>query len=146
MELEEKEKQLTELSTRNEELGRLIHKDNKRIPAMEHAVSEFLITDFENKEYMIERANALLLEIQKLSTDRNDTVTEIYARKFKHHDTGITELDTMLNYMEKRAYGEHIKLSVQPATAPVASAEAKLLSHKVSLVILNLVKCKIKRI
>lgn len=115
MELAEKEKQLAELSTRNEELGRLIHKDNKRIPAMEHAVSEFLIMDLDNKELVIEKGNALLLEIQKLSSDRNNMVTEIYARKYKHHETGITELDTMLNYMEKRAYGEHIKLSIQTA-------------------------------
>lgn len=115
MELEEKEKQLAEISTRNEELGRLIHKDNKRIPAMEHAVSEFLVMDLSDKEKAIERTNTLLLEIQKLSEDRNNTITEIYARKYKHHDTGISELDTMLNYMEKRAYGEHIKLSVQTA-------------------------------
>lgn len=115
MELEEKEKQLAEVSTRNEELGRLIHKDNKRIPAMEHAVSEFLVMDMTDKEKTIERANALLIEIQKLSDDRNNTVTEIYARKYKHHNYGIAELDNMLNYMEKRAYGEHIKLSVQTA-------------------------------
>lgn len=115
MELDEKEKQLAELSTRNEELGRLIHKDNKRIPAMEHAVSEFLIMDFSDKEHTIERANALLLEIQKLSADRDNAITEISSRKYKHHNTGILELDTMLNYMEKRAYGEHIKLSVQIA-------------------------------
>ena len=82
---------------------------------MEHAVSEFLIMDLDNKELVIEKGNALLLEIQKLSSDRNNMVTEIYARKYKHHETGITELDTMLNYMEKRAYGEHIKLSVQTA-------------------------------
>lgn len=115
MELTEKEKQLAELSARNEELGRLIHKDNKRIPAMEHAVSEFLIMDLSDKKKAVERGNTLLLEIQKLSEDRNNTVTEIYAKKYKHHNTGITELDTMLNYMEKRAYGEHIKLSVQSA-------------------------------
>lgn len=115
MELEEKEKQLAELSARNEELGRLIHKDNKRIPAMEHAVSEFLVMDLDDKEKVIERANALLIEIQKLSDDRNHMVTEINARKYKHHDYGISELDNMLNYMEKRAYGEHIKLSVQTA-------------------------------
>lgn len=115
MELTEKEKQLAELAARNEELGRLIHKDNKRIPAMEHAVSEFLVMDLSDKEKAVERANTLLVEIQKLSEDRTNTVTEIYARKYKHHDTGISELDTMLNYMEKRAYGEHIKLSVQSA-------------------------------
>lgn len=115
MELKEKEKQLAEVSARNEELGRLIHKDNKRIPAMEHAVSEFLVMDLDDKEKAIERANTLLIEIHKLSDDRNHMVTEIYARKYKHHDYGISELDNMLNYMEKRAYGEHIKLSVQTA-------------------------------
>ena len=114
-ELQEKDRLLAEISAKNEELGRLIHKDNKRIPAMEHAVSEFLVMDFSTKEAAIERANALLLEIKELAQDRDNTITEIYASKFKHHNTGISSLDTMLNYMEKRAHNEHIKLSVNIA-------------------------------
>ena len=62
MDLEEKEKQLHELSVRNEELGRLIHKDNKRIPAMEQAVSEFLIMDLDDKETVIEKGNTGFLD------------------------------------------------------------------------------------
>lgn len=114
-ELQEKDRLLAEMSAKNEELGRLIHKDNKRIPAMEHAVSEFLVMDFVDKETAIERANTLLLEIKELAQDRDNTITEIYASKFKHHNTGINSLDTMLNYMEKRAHNEHIKLSVNIA-------------------------------
>lgn len=114
-ELQEKDRLLAEISAQNEELGRLIHKDNKRIPAMEHAVSEFLLMDFDDKETAIQRANTLLLEIKELAQDRDNTITEIYASKFKHHNTGINSLDTMLNYMEKRAHNEHIKLSVNIA-------------------------------
>lgn len=114
-ELQEKDRLLAEISAKNEELGRLIHKDNKRIPAMEHAVSEFLVMDFNDKEAAIERANTLLIEVKELAQDRDNTITEIYSSKFKHHNTGINSLDTMLNYMEKRAHGEHIKLSVNIA-------------------------------
>jgi len=112
MELEDKEKRITELSKQNEELGRLIHKDNKLIPAMEHAVHEYFITDFDTLDAAKEKAQTLLLEIEELSKNRHNIILEINNAHSKHYATGIPALDTLLNYMDKRALQEHIALSV----------------------------------
>lgn len=112
MELAEKEKQVVELSRQNQELGRLIHKDNKLIPAMEHAVHEYFITDFATLDDAKNRAQTLLLEIEALSKNRSNIILEMNISKSKHYSTGVPSLDTLLNYMDKRARQEHINLSV----------------------------------
>lgn len=112
MELEEKEKRIAELARQNEELGRLIHKDNKLIPAMEHAVHEYFITDFDTLDAAKEKAQSLLIEIDELSKNRHNIILEIHNAHRKHYATGIPALDTLLNYMDKRALQEHIALSV----------------------------------
>lgn len=112
MELAEKEKQVVELSRQNQELGRLIHKDNKLIPAMEHAVHEYFITDFATLDDAKNRAQTLLLEIEALSKNRSNIILEMNILKSKHYSTGVPSLDTLLNYMDKRARQEHINLSV----------------------------------
>ena len=112
MELEEKEKRIVELEKQNEELGRLIHKDNKLIPAMEHAVHEYFITDFETLDEAKNKAQGLLLEIETLSKNRSNIIFEIHNAHSKHYETGLPSVDTLLNYMDKRARQEHISLSV----------------------------------
>lgn len=112
MELAEKEKQVVELSRQNQELGRLIHKDNKLIPAMEHAVHEYFITDFATLDDAKNLAQTLLLEIEALSKNRSNIILEMNISKSKHYSTGVPSLDTLLNYMDKRARQEHINLSV----------------------------------
>lgn len=115
-ELEEKDKKLAELSTKNEQLGRLIHKDNKLIPALENAVCEYLVTDFENNEEALAKGNSLLLEIREFSNSRANVITEISANKCTSYSTGITSLDTLLNYMAKRAQQDNIQFSVHFGT------------------------------
>lgn len=114
-ELAEKDRLLAQLTRQNEDLGRLIHHDNKRIPAMENAVCEYLTTDFTDSETAISKGNSLLLEIKELSLNRSNSVTQIYALTSKHHDTGISTLDTMLNFYEKRTTQEHISFAVNIA-------------------------------
>ncbi len=111
-ELEEAYKEIASLKAQNEELGRLIHHDNKRIPAMENAVCEYLVSDFSDVEATKNRGNTLCLEIQSLSRNRSDTLKEIYEKKSRHYSTGISSLDTLLNYMDKRATGDNIQFIV----------------------------------
>lgn len=111
-ELAEKDRLLSHLTQQNEELGRLIHHDNKRIPAMEHAVCEYLTTDFPDSKTAIAKGNSLLLEITELAQNRNNSIAQIYAQSSKHHNTGISSLDTMLNFYEKRTSQEGIAFTV----------------------------------
>lgn len=73
------------------------------------------MTDFTDTETAISKGNSLLLEIKELSQNRTHSIAEIYAKTSRHHNTGIAPLDTMLNYMEKRANQEHITFSVNIA-------------------------------
>ena len=112
IEVEEKDKEISRLKVQNEELGRLIHHDNKRIPAMETAVCEYLVSDFNDIDAMKERANVLRLEIESLSRNRSNTLKEIYSQKSKIYSTGISSLNTLLNYMDKRASDAGIQFNV----------------------------------
>ena len=115
-ELQEKDKLIQKLTKQNESLGKLIHKDNKLIPAMDNAVREYLATDFSDITSAHEKGTALLIEIEELSKNRTNIIAEIYQNKCKQHATGITALDTLLNYMEKRAYQDKVQFSVHIAT------------------------------
>ena len=111
-ETQEKDKLIAVLKEQNQELGRLIHRDNKRIPAMEYAVYDYIYADIENKEDRIAYGNTLIYEIQQLSNSRNLTLTEINNKRTLLYATGITALDALLNYMAKRALTEQIQFSV----------------------------------
>lgn len=58
-----------------------------------------------------------MVEIRDLSASRTNTLAEIYAKKFTHYDTGISALDTILNYMNKRASQRNTDLSVHIAVS-----------------------------
>ena len=115
LELQEKDKLITSLTTQNEQLGKLIHRDNKLIPAMNNAVCEYLISDTNASQTMKTKGDSLLTELRQLSENRTNILSEIYANKYKSYETGVTALDTLLNYMEKRASQEDIHLAVHIA-------------------------------
>lgn len=111
-ETQEKDKLIAQLMAQNQELGRLIHRDNKRIPAMENAVCEYLAMDVTDVETLRSRGIVLREEIQKLSTSRSLLLAEFNDKRYRQHATEILSLDALLNYIEKRAAQEHIKFSV----------------------------------
>lgn len=114
-EVQEKDKLIEILKEQNEELGRLIHRDNKRIPAMEHAVIAYLNTEFENSEKQKEKGFELQQEIQRLSTSRANKLADINRRRNKLYATGIPSLDVLLNYMTQHAAQNQTLLSVHIA-------------------------------
>lgn len=114
-ELEEKDKRICELTSQNEQLGRLIHKDNKLIPALENAVCDYLTSEFTDSKSALEKGNSLLLEVKNLSNNRTNILSEICTNKSKQFSTGVPSLDTLLNYMDKRAAQSNIFLSVHIA-------------------------------
>lgn len=111
-ELEEKEEQIAVLSKQNEDLGRLIHKDNKLIPSMVHSVKTYLATDFSDASAAIERGNALLIELHEVSRHRSNVITEIHGPKHKPYATGCMAVDTMLNFMRDKLCDKHVDFSV----------------------------------
>lgn len=102
-ELHEKMLLLDKLQKENGELSRLIHKDNKLIPAMENAVYEYLRSDFSNKADALSQGDLLLKELQNLSQNRHDVLSALASSNTQSYSTGIMSLDALLNYMSKKA-------------------------------------------
>lgn len=109
-ELDEKERKLKEIGDQNVQLGRLIHKDNKLIPAMENAVLEFLSSDAAPEAK--ERGRVLCQELKELSVNRRDILTEISSITSQGFHTGVVAVDAMLTYMDKRFQQQQMTFTV----------------------------------
>lgn len=139
LEVQEKDERIAHLEERNEALGRLIHKDNHLIPALEFAVREFLSVS--NTPEQQRKSEELLQEIQKLSTIREEIVTDINSAQTVNFQTGMASLDTLLNFLYKQAIGRHISFSfhMMPNISPkvLASIQEEDLVHMLSNLVDN---------
>lgn len=120
-ELQDKTDRLDQLTRENTEISRLIHKDNKLIPAMENAVCEYLSSDFSDTETMIARGNMLLNELQQLSENRHQVLSSFNTVQSRTYTTGIISLDALLAYMHKKAELANINFTVNIAFTPLTS-------------------------
>lgn len=115
-ELEESNRQLDSLKKQNEEMGRLIHKDNKLIPAMESAVFDYLSCADGTNEELTEKGNTLLAELQEFGKNRSeilDSISTIHSQVFR---TGLPALDTLLSFMDKCAQSKDITFTMHNST------------------------------
>lgn len=115
-ELAEKNKLIIELTEQNKQMGRLIHQDNKMLPAMEQAVCEYLITAEKDTDSLIDKSNSLILEIQNLSRYRKSRLQETDIYDYKKYHTGISSLDMLLNLFSKRSFDEKVLFTVNIGT------------------------------
>lgn len=135
-ELDQKTALLKKIEVQNEEMGRLIHKDNKLIPAMEHAVSMYLASDFTDMDTQIAQGQALLSDLKEFSEARRgilSTFTPVSAPKY---NTGIPSLDAILVYMYQKAQSQGIRFysAVTPESMEIlpTSLSAEKLVHLLS--------------
>lgn len=113
-ELEEKNATIRKLSDDNDSLARIIHKDNKLIPAMLTAVTEYL--DPENMRADAEReaqGKALADQLKELAKDRMGILGESTHTDRTLPLTGHAAVDAMLSYMKKRADMAGIRYEVK---------------------------------
>lgn len=129
-ELEQKTALLKKLETQNKEMGRLIHKDNKLIPAMEHAVSTYLASDFTDIALNQAQGQALLSDLKEFSEARRGilaTFTPVSAPKY---NTGIPSLDAILVYMYQKAQAQGIRLYATATPESIAALPPALTTEK----------------
>ncbi len=108
-ELTEKEEQIKKLTGDNEALSRIVHKDNKLIPAMEHLVSEFLSdNDFNNPEDLKQYGSNLTKQLHDMTRDRRGILENYEHGNHKLKLTGHVALDAILVYMQKKAEDQNI--------------------------------------
>lgn len=108
-ELEEKERLIKKLTADNQSLSRIIHKDNKLIPAMEHAVTDFLSGSQDgNPESLRQYGMELTEKLREMAQDRQGILDSYESESHKLKLTGHVSLDAMLVYMQKKALTNHI--------------------------------------
>lgn len=110
-ELAEKDAEINKLLANNERQARTIHRDNKLIPAMLSAVTEYLDSADESGSHAI-YGRELSCRLKELADERakNLTAENTSGDLPLLHRASV---DAMLSYMKKRAAQEHIRFEVK---------------------------------
>ena len=98
------EQEIEKLNTNNDYLSKVIHKDNKLIPAMEMALHSYLLEapTMEAEEARQFGAD-LLSQLQSMSAEREGIISNYQKNTDSHPKIGIYSVDAVILYMEKRA-------------------------------------------
>ena len=129
-ELEQKTALLKKLETQNEEMGRLIHKDNKLIPAMEHAVSTYLASGFTDIALQQAQGEALLSDLKEFSEARRGILSTFAPVSAPKYNTGIPSLDAILVYMYQKAQVQGIRFYAAATPESIAALPPTLTTEK----------------
>lgn len=141
-ELSEKNEQIKELKANNDALAKIIHKDNKLIPAMEMAVCEYLDSGLHTTpEELVRKSEQLTTQLKSMSHDRKGILNEYRKCGNTLPSSGVCVLDALFSYMQKKAEDAHIdfRLSLEGDLASMTEhiIPADDLSHILSDLIEN---------
>lgn len=112
-ELAEKDAVIEKLQANNELQARMIHKDNKLIPAMLSAVTEYLSMVDSNDRTMQEHGTMLAGQLKELADERLTVLTAASEAAAPLPLLHRASVDAMLSYMQKRAMQENILFEVK---------------------------------
>ncbi|MDE6868283.1 MAG: hypothetical protein K2J83_03970, partial [Clostridia bacterium] len=96
--IEEYEQKQKKLLNQNDELSKIIHRDNKLIPAMASAVEKLIENSPDKKEF-----EDLLNQLKSLSEERNRVIDEYQAKTDSLPKTGNSLLDAVLHFLNSNA-------------------------------------------
>lgn len=98
------QEEISLLKQDNRDLSKLIHKDNKLIPAMEYTVSSLfqsaVFKDVQSKE----QTENLLTQLKSISKERHGILVSCENTYQQTSRTGIISVDAMQHYMEQKAH------------------------------------------
>lgn len=106
--IDDKDNRIKYLEQQNEILSKIIHKDNKLIPAMELVVREYANNPLQNEE----DGEKLIEEISKISKERCGIIEKYKNSGKKLSLTNVFSIDTMFNYMLNKAISYNIDFDV----------------------------------
>lgn len=110
----ERNVQIEELKYHNNELSKIIHKDNKLISSMEYAVRKYLLfvenSSCTNK--LLLRGQEILIQLESDSQERKGILKDYESKNKKLPSTNIFSIDTLLSYMLQKAKDNHTNLDV----------------------------------
>ena len=111
-------------------MGRLIHKDNKLIPAMEHAVSTYLASGFTDIALQQAQGEALLSDLKEFSEARRGILSTFAPISAPKYNTGIPSLDAILVYMYQKAQVQDIRFYAAATPESIAALPPALTTEK----------------
>ena len=106
--LSEKEQYIRRLAEENKELSKIIHSDNKLIPAMLLSVKEFIKDSSSLVPASSETGTRLLNDLEQFSLHRKDILRTQDERCRSITETGSSSVDSILKYMKQKAYEMNI--------------------------------------
>jgi hypothetical protein len=110
-ELLEKQQYIEKLENDNAQLAKIVHKDNKMIPAMEYAVETFINeASLENEKLNL--GNELLDNLREISKNRKGIITTLDKQCDKLPSCGVSNIQHLLQYIQKKASESNITFHV----------------------------------
>ena len=110
-----RDNEIAVLKKENETFSKIIHKDNKLIPAMELAVKEALyaVVYNEDQNERVKQTEKILAQLENISKDRSGIV-----RNYEHKYTGLPQigisvLDALFAFMMQKATGFGIRFQLR---------------------------------
>ena len=138
-ELKEKDNRIRELEENNDSLAKIIHKDNKLIPAMELAVCEYLeaeATDGDTRK----KGEQLASGLKSMAQERKGTLNSYRHDEHALPVTGVCVLDALFTYMQQRALAQNINFSLHITGDIVKMTEAIISGEDLSHLLADLLE------
>lgn len=110
----EKNYQIEKLKYHNDELSKIIHKDNKLIPSMEYAVKEYLLSakNVTCNNELLNEGTQILKQLEAVSQEREGILNNYGLKNKKLTLTNIPSVDSLLSYMFQKATKYYISFNV----------------------------------
>ena len=145
--LEEKNQEIKYLKSENDKLSRIIHKDNKIIPALSMAI----LNSYKNKTALdlssLDSDSSLHMKLMQLYNEREETLAN-YQQEIMHlPQTSFDSVNAILSYMQSESLKENIPFQVMlfdtmESTIPSEIAEDDF-THMLSDLLANAINaCK----
>ena len=103
--LDEKNAYIKRLEENNDALAKIIHRDNKIIPALTLAVKDYISGNNANQQELLEY-------IERISNERKGIITEYEASESTIAKSDIISIDAVLKYMYEKAVSKGIDFNV----------------------------------
>lgn len=130
--LHSKEDEILALKKDVDNLSKMIHKDNKLIPAFMTAVEDLYLQNKNSK------SDQLLQELHHFMHDRNYTLNYQNKGDDNLQKTGIASIDYVMKYLHLRAMNENILFRVAITTEPFSLTDSSCHQHDLRTLLADL--------
>lgn len=110
--LEERNQEIAYLKSENDKLSRIIHKDNKLLPAISMAIMESGSNNAKLDLSGIATDSPLNMKLKQLYEEREEIVTTYEKERIHLPETSFPSINAVLSYMQSEALKHHIPYQV----------------------------------